>query len=102
MDRVSSFTVRKAQQARQMVDKQAACTPGILMRFAVCDVAVNYANADPTEHCLTDSELRASHAYGHVGESIWADYSQCKAYMAGHMVASRLQLRKHTMADQLA
>ncbi len=71
MNRVSSFTVRKARQPRQVVDKQTACTPTTLIIFVVCGVAINYANADYVEHCLTDSELRATH--GRVGESIWAD-----------------------------
>jgi hypothetical protein len=48
------------------------------MIFAECDVAINFANADSIEHCLTDSELRATH--GHVEEGIWADRSQCEAY----------------------
>ncbi len=48
-----------------------ACIPTTLMVFAECDIAINFANADSTEHCLTDSELRATH--GHVEEGIWAD-----------------------------
>ena len=49
------------------------------MMLVVCGVAINYTNADYIEHCLTDSQFRATHGHIHVGESIWADESQCEA-----------------------
>ena len=75
---VSSLRLGNARQKRQVVCNATACVPTTLMIFAECGVAINYANADSIEHCLTDSELRATH--GHVGEGLWADRSQCEAY----------------------